>query len=70
MITQSKQNWSIGETVKVGFLKLRVVDACAVKDGLPDIYLLESLDATKQYRFIPHHGITKLEADENWRRAW
>ena len=37
---RSKQDWSIGQTVKVGFLALTIVDVAAVKDGLPDIYLL------------------------------
>jgi hypothetical protein len=59
-ITKSKQDWSIGATVKVGFLTLRVVGVEAVYDGLPDIYTLESIDGRKTYEFIPHHGLTRI----------
>jgi hypothetical protein len=61
MITNTKQNWSVGSIVKVGFLKLRVVSAIAVKDGMPDIYTLESLDSSKHYEFIPHHGLNRVD---------
>jgi hypothetical protein len=57
MITKTKQNWSVGETVKVGFLSLKVTGTRAVKDGLPDIYDLVSLDGEKTYEFIPHNGL-------------
>lgn len=60
MITKSKQDWSVGQVVKVGFLSLRVVGARAEKDYLPDIYTLESLDGTRKYEFIPHNGLTRL----------
>ena len=58
MIQRSKQDWSVGNVVKVGFLKLRVLSARAVKDGLPDIYTLESMDGSRRYEFIPHNGLT------------
>ena len=57
MIKHSKQDWSIGSIVKVGFIQLRVVDIRAVKDGLPDIYSLVNLAGTKRYEFIPHYGL-------------
>jgi hypothetical protein len=60
MISNSKQNWSIGNIVKVGFLKLRVVGVRAVKDGLPDIYNMESVDGQRKYEFIPHSGLTRI----------
>ena len=60
MIKNSTQNWSIGETVKVGFLKLKVLSVRAEYDYKPDIYTLESLDGSKKYEFIPHNGLTKL----------
>ena len=41
-ITKTRQDWTPGNTVKVGFLTLRVIDVRAVYDGLPDIYTLES----------------------------
>lgn len=66
-IRRTKQNWQAGETVKVGFLTLRVVSMRAVRDGLPDIYTLESLDGTRQYEFIPHNGLTRIEDKNDWR---
>lgn len=61
MITRSKQNWAVGQIVKVGFLNLRVLAAEAIKDYLPDIYTLESLDGSKRYEFIPHNGLRRLD---------
>ncbi len=55
------QDWTIGNTVKVGFLTLRVKSVQAVRDGLPDIYTLESLDGSKLYEFIPHNGIQRIK---------
>ena len=60
MIKNSKQNWTAGSIVKVGFLQLRVLGARAVEDYLPDIYTLESLDGSKLYEFIPHNGLVRL----------
>ena len=55
------KTWEIGATVKVGFMTLRVVGIRAIKDYLPDIYDLESLDGVKHYEFIPHNGLTRVE---------
>lgn len=60
MISHARQSWTPGSTVKVGFLSLRVLFVVAVKDGLPDIYTLESLDGMKRYEFTPHHGLNRL----------
>ena len=60
MIKNTKQDWTPGNIVKVGFLRLRVLGAKAVKDGLPDLYYLESLDSKNRYEFIPHNGLRKL----------
>lgn len=60
MITKTKQDWSIGKVVKVGFLKLRILGVEAVKDGLPDIYTLESIDGERKYEFIPHNGLEQI----------
>lgn len=60
MIRNTKQDWTPGALVKVGFLTLRVVSARAEKDYLPDIYTLESLDGSKRYEFIPHNGLTRI----------
>jgi hypothetical protein len=59
-ITNTRQNWAPGATVKVGFLTLRVLSVEAVIDGLPDIYTLESLDGSKRYEFIPHNGLSRI----------
>ena len=59
-ITKTRQDWTPGNTVKVGFLTLRVLDVKAVYDGLPDIYTLESLDGQKRYESIPHNGLTRI----------
>lgn len=60
MIKNSKQDWKIGNVVKVGFLSLRVVGVRAVKDGMPDIYDMESLSGAKRYEFIPHNGLVAV----------
>lgn len=59
MITRTKQDWSIGEWVKVGFMTLQVVNARAEFDYLPDIYTLRSTKG-KMYEFIPHNGLHAL----------
>lgn len=59
-VTRTGNQWTVGNTVKVGFLKLRVLGMRAEKDALPDIYTLESLDGTKRYEFIPHNGLTRI----------
>jgi len=61
MITKTKQDWSIGSIVKVGFLTLRVMAVRAEYDFMPDIYTLESLDSSKQYEFIPHNGLSRIK---------
>ena len=60
MINKSKQDWSIGNVVKVGFMQLRVTGIRAVRDGMPDIYDMESLDSSKKYEFIPHNGLVRV----------
>lgn len=54
MIIKTKQDWTIGQTVKVGFLSLQVV---SVKGNE---YTLKS---TKNvyYSFTPYTGIVKLD---------
>jgi hypothetical protein len=60
MITNSKQDWTPGKVVKVGFLQLRVLSYRAEVDGLPDIYTMESINGKRRYEFIPHNGLTRL----------
>jgi len=58
MITNSKQNWEIGQTVKVGFMVLKVLAKVPTPgDYMPDAYALESNG--KFYRFVPHNGLAR-----------
>lgn len=59
-VTRTGNQWTIGNIVKVGFLRLRVVSVRSVHDGLPDIYTLASLDGTKAYEFVPHNALTRI----------
>lgn len=62
MITKSKQDWSVGKIVKVGFLTLIITDIVLTpRDGMPDIYRLTSLDGTRKYEFTPHIGLERTE---------
>jgi uncharacterized small protein (DUF1192 family) len=65
VIKNSKQNWTVGQTVKVGFLSLVVRAAIATPgDGLPDAYFLSNIAGTKLYEFIPHQGLTLITVEE------
>jgi hypothetical protein len=66
---KSTQEWKTGNIVKVGFLSLRILDkeksnlayySAEQSRGLPDHYILESLDGKKLYKFTPHFGLEKL----------
>lgn len=63
MITKSKQNWSVGSTVKVGFLML-IVTAVEFTPGdyKPDAYILKGTgnNSHAEYRFVPHYGLERL----------
>lgn len=62
MITRTRQNWTVGSTVRVGFLRLRVLASIATPGNYrPDEYALESLDGRAFYRFTPHHGIVRVD---------
>lgn len=54
------KSWNVGDVVKVGFMTLRVEGVRAEKDYMPDIYTLSSLDGSKRYEFIPHHGLNRI----------
>lgn len=63
MIVNSKQVWEVGETVRVGFLQLRVTGKEPTPgDYQPDAYLLCGLGdkEDRKYRFVPHKGIERL----------
>lgn len=56
MITNTAQSWTIGATVKVGFLQLRVT---AIRiDG---VYELENMKGDKFYDFTPHRGLVRVD---------
>ena len=64
-IRNTKQNWTKGATVKVGFLTLVVQAVVATPgDGLPDLYFLSNQSFTKLYQFIPHNGLTEVTVEE------
>lgn len=63
MITNSKQVWQVGETVKVGFLSLRVCARVATPGNyLPDQYALTNRDGSRFYRFVPHNGLERVDS--------
>ncbi len=65
MIRDTKQQWQPGQQVRVGFLSLTVRAAVATPgDGRPDAYLLSNAAGTQLYRFVPHHGVEKIDLKE------
>ena len=60
-----KQDWSAGATVKVGFQTLTVIAKIPTpSDFKPDAYILASAAKGTFYEFVPHNGLTKIEAHE------
>lgn len=60
MIRNTKQNWTVGSVVKVGFLTLVVTAIIPTPgDGAPDEYRLVNTKGV-QYSFVPHHGLVRL----------
>lgn len=58
MITKSKQKWTVGSLVKVGFMSAIVLAAQETPgDSKPDAYILANAGGDKFYRFVPHNGI-------------
>lgn len=65
MVNNSKQNWTPGATVKVGFLTLMVLQCIPTPgDHAPDAYILSNAARTQLYRFVPHNGLEKLSLTE------
>ena len=63
MISNTKQNWQVGETVKVGFMSLIVAARIATPgDYLPDAYAMTNKGAIAFYRFVPHNGLTRCDS--------
>ncbi|WP_018913672.1 hypothetical protein [Thiomonas sp. FB-6] len=65
MIRNSKQQWEVGQTVKVGFLSLVVRAKVATPgDGAPDAYVLANAAGTQLYKFVPHNGLEKISTGD------
>lgn len=62
-----KQNWSIGQVVKVGFMQLRVISGkiATPGNGFPDEYALENIKGDKFYRFTPHNGCYRCDSRQD-----
>jgi hypothetical protein len=74
MIKRTQQDWTVGSTVRVGFLSLIVKVAIATPgDYKPDAYILQNAAGTQLYKFVPHNGVEKislLEARELIADSW
>ena len=63
MIKHSKQVWEVGETVKVGFMQLRVLAKVPTPGNfMPDQYALTNTDGSRFYRFVPHFGCERMKS--------
>jgi len=63
MVKHSKQVWQVGETVKVGFMTLRILAKVPTPGNfLPDQYALTNADGSRFYRFVPHNGCERVES--------
>lgn len=64
MTFKPKQNWSIGSTVKVGFLSFEVVRKVPTPgDFRPDVFHLTGVKNRKPYTFQPHFGLEAGHTD-------
>ncbi len=61
MALNNNPSWKVRKVVKVGFLKLRVLEVRVIKDGLPDTYILENLERTERYEFTPLNRLKLIE---------
>ena len=68
---RAKQNWNIGQIVKVGFVAgLEVLEKIATPGNyLPDQYVLRQQVTDRIYSFVPHNGLTRC-ATIDQARAW
>lgn len=65
MISNSRQKWQVGSTVKVGFMSLVVKAAISTPgDYNPDAYILSNAAGTQLYRFVPHKGVEKISVEQ------
>lgn len=58
---RSGNRWQVGETVRVGFMRLRVTERIPTPgDGFPDEYRLVDDRSGRTYSFVPHNGLVRL----------
>lgn len=70
MIKNSKQDWSVGKKVRVGFLTLTVKEIEPTPgDYKPDAYILEAAGG-QMYRFVPHNGLERINKNEPIEIRW
>jgi hypothetical protein len=67
---RAKQDWAIGQTVKVGFVdNLEVVEKVATPGNyLPDQYVLLQRGTGRVYSFIPHNGLSRCASVQEARQ--
>lgn len=61
MNKKSKQNWAVGNEVRVGFLTL-IVEGVETHTNCYGqvIYRLANKDSTKKYTFSPYYGLDRI----------
>ena len=68
----NRQDWSVGKTVRVGFLELVVLATVPTPgDFQPDAYVLTGRGG-QTYSFVPHRGLHKhpsVEEAAAWLRS-
>ncbi len=57
---KTNQDWSIGSTVKVGFLTLTVEHKILTPAGEPDAYRLIGRNGAR-YEFAPYDGLYRVD---------
>lgn len=58
----AKQDWTVGQKVKVGFLTLEVIAKVPTPgDFMPDAYALKNAKGDF-YHFIPHNGLFRCNS--------
>ena len=67
----AKQDWTIGQVVKIGFVSgLEIVKKVATPGNyLPDQYVLRQKTTGRIYCFVPHNGLSRCASIEE-ASAW
>jgi hypothetical protein len=57
---KAANDWTIGNTVRVGFMVLKVIEKVPTpRNGLPDQYVLTDAMGERFYRFTPYNGLDR-----------